>query len=185
MSPQKSNRKSVAILATDGFEQSELNEPKKLLEKAGIQTEVIAPGGASNIKGWDKNNWGDMVEVDKSLKDADVSDYDALLLPGGVMNPDKLRLEAEAISLIKAFGAAGKPIAAICHGPWTLIDAGLVKGRKLTSWPSLRKDLENAGADWEDQEVVRDGQLITSRKPADIPAFAQALMDALGVDGSR
>ncbi|MEO8808842.1 MAG: DJ-1/PfpI family protein, partial [Rhodanobacter sp.] len=109
----------------------------------------------------------------------DAANYDALVLPGGVMNPDKLRLEPKAIALIEAFGSAGKPIAAICHGPWTLIDAGLVSDRKVTSWPSLRKDLENAGARWEDSEVVRDGQLITSRKPDDIPAFANALIDAL------
>ncbi|MDQ6646790.1 MAG: type 1 glutamine amidotransferase, partial [Pseudomonadota bacterium] len=113
--------------------------------------------------------------------DARESDYDALVLPGGVMNPDKLRLEPQAIALIKSFGTAGKPIAAICHGPWTLIDAGLVKGHKLTSWPSLKNDLTNAGADWQDKEVIRDGQLITSRKPDDIPAFVEALIDALGI----
>jgi protease I len=170
----------IAILATDGFEQSELTEPKRLLEQAGAQTDVIAPGGASRIKGWSKGDWGGQVAVDVALKDATPEPYDALVLPGGVMNPDKLRLEPAAIALIKAFDDAGKPVAAICHGPWTLIDAGLVRNRQVTSWPSLRKDLENAGAHWQDSEVVRDGQLITSRKPDDIPAFADAIIDALG-----
>jgi len=169
----------IAILATDGFEQSELTEPKRLLEQAGAQTQVIAPGQAREIKGWNKGDWGDKVGVDVALEDAEADAYDALVLPGGVMNPDKLRLEPAAIALVEAFGRAGKPIAAICHGPWTLIDAGLVRDRELTSWPSLRKDLENAGARWRDQEVVRDGRLITSRKPADIPAFANALIELL------
>ena len=169
----------IAILATDGFEQSELTEPKRLLEEAGAEVSVIAPGGARQIKGWDKKDWGRPVDVDVALSDADASDYDALVLPGGVMNPDRLRLEPAAINLIKAFGESGKPIAAICHGPWTLIDAELVKGCTMTSWPSLRTDLENAGATWEDREVVHDGQLITSRKPDDIPAFTRTLIDQL------
>ncbi|MBB6249046.1 type 1 glutamine amidotransferase domain-containing protein [Rhodanobacter sp. A1T4] len=169
----------IAILATDGFEQSELTEPKRLLEEAGAEVSVIAPGGASQIKGWDKKDWGKSVEVDVALSEADESDYDALVLPGGVMNPDKLRLEPSAIELIKAFDKSGKPIAAICHGPWTLIDAELVKGSTMTSWPSLRTDLENAGATWQDREVVQDRQLITSRKPDDIPAFVGALIDQL------
>jgi protease I len=170
----------IAILATDGFEQSELTEPKRLLEQAGAQTDVIAPGNATVIKGWSKGDWGDTVAVDVALSEASVERYDALVLPGGVMNPDKLRLQPAAIALIKAFDDAGKTVAAICHGPWTLIDAGLVRNRQVTSWPSLRKDLENAGAHWQDSEVVRDGQLITSRKPDDIPAFAEAIIDALG-----
>ena len=169
----------VAMLATDGFEQSELIEPKRLLEEAGAEVSVIAPGGVAQIKGWDKKDWGKSVDVDVALSDADASDYDALVLPGGVMNPDKLRLERSAIELIVAFGKSGKPIAAICHGPWTLIDAELVNGYTMTSWPSLRIDLENAGATWEDREVVHDGQLITSRKPDDIPAFVNALIDHL------
>ena len=176
---EKLSGRRIAMLATDGFEQSELTEPKRLLETAGAQVDVIAPDGAAQIKGWDKKNWGDPVNVDVALQDAQVDNYDALVLPGGVMNPDKLRLEPDAIALIEKFGASGKPIAAICHGPWTLIDAGVVRGRKLTSWPSLRKDLENAGAQWEDSEVVRDGQLITSRKPQDIPAFSGAVIAAL------
>ncbi|MEO8778368.1 MAG: type 1 glutamine amidotransferase domain-containing protein [Rhodanobacter sp.] len=179
MSTYKLEGRRVAILATDGFEQSELTEPKRLLEKAGATTVVISPGTGSSIKGWSGKDWGESVPVDKALNDAEVDDYDALLLPGGVMNPDQLRLKPEAIALVKAFDNAGKPVAAICHGPWTLINAELVKNRRVTSWPSLCKDLENAGAHWEDSEVVRDGQLITSRKPEDIPAFTDALMKAL------
>lgn len=176
----KITNRRIAMLATDGFEQSELTEPKRLLEEAGAKVDVIAPDGAEKIKGWDKKDWGDSVKVDVALKDAKVGDYDALVLPGGVMNPDKLRLESAAIALIKSFGDAGKPVAAICHGPWTLIDAGLVKGRKITSWPSLKNDLNNAGAHWEDSEVVHDGQLITSRKPDDIPAFVRKLIEVVG-----
>lgn len=179
MSAHKLEGRHIAILATDGFEQSELTEPKHLLEQAGAQTSVISPGGASTIKGWSKKDWGDSVQVDVALSDANAAVYDALMLPGGVMNPDKLRLDPSAIALVKAFDDAGKPVAAICHGPWILINAGLVKNRRVTSWPSLRKDLENAGAYWEDSEVVRDGQLITSRNPSDIPAFTEALMGAL------
>jgi protease I len=177
--PGKLSGHRIAMLATDGFEQSELTEPKRLLEVAGARVDVIAPGGATQIRGWDKKNWGDAVNVDVPLQEVKPQIYDALVLPGGVMNPDKLRLEPAAIALISRFGQSGKPVAAICHGPWTLIDAGLVDGRRLTSWPSLRKDLENAGAQWEDSEVVRDGQLITSRKPQDIPAFAGAIIAAL------
>jgi protease I len=178
--PSNLTGRRIAILATDGFEQSELTEPKRLLEQAGAQTDVIAPGSTSEIRGWSRGDWGDTVAVDVALGDARPERYDALVLPGGVMNPDKLRLEPAAIALIKAFDDAGKTVAAICHGPWTLIDAGLVRNRRVTSWPSLRTDLENAGAHWQDSEVVRDGQLITSRKPDDIPAFADAIIDALG-----
>jgi len=176
---EKLSGRRVAVLATDGFEQSELTEPKRLLEVAGAHVDVIAPGDAAQITGWEKQNWGSPVTVDVPLLQAKPENYDALVLPGGVMNPDKLRLEPVAIAFIRQFGASGKPLAAICHGPWTLIDAGLAKGRKLTSWPSLRKDLENAGAQWEDSEVVRDGQVITSRKPQDIPAFSGAIIAAL------
>ena len=170
--------KTIAILATDGFEQSELTEPKRLLEEAGARVDVIAPK-AGSIRGWDKKDWGKDVAVDKALSDATAGDYDALVLPGGVINPDKLRMEEKAIGFIKACFDGGKPVAAICHGPWTLIEAGLVEGRKVTSWASLRKDLENAGASWEDSEVVEDGGLITSRKPDDIPAFTQAVIRAV------
>jgi protease I len=168
--------KRVAVLAEHGFEQSELTEPKKALEQAGATVEVISPQ-ASKIKGWQKGNWGDEIQVDRTLDDAKAEQYDALLLPGGVMNPDKLRLHEKAIQFIRHFVDTGKPIAAICHGPWPLIDAGGVKGRKMTSWPSLKTDLTNAGAQWVDQEVVTDRGLVTSRKPDDIPAFNRKMIE--------
>ncbi|QSQ57333.1 type 1 glutamine amidotransferase domain-containing protein [Xanthomonas translucens] len=172
--------KRVAVLATDGFEQSELQEPKRLLESWGAQVDVIAPGDASSIRGWSKQDWGASVPVDKRLAQADAGDYDALLLPGGVINPDKLRTEASAIRFIQSFASAGKPVAAICHGPWLLAESGLVRDKQVTSWPSVKTDLSNAGARWQDAEVVVDGNLITSRKPDYIPAFAAAVAKALG-----
>jgi protease I len=172
--------KHVAILATDGFEQSELQEPKRLLESWGAQVDVIAPGDGASIRGWSKEDWGDSVPVDTSLAQADAGDYDALVLPGGVINPDKLRTEAAAIGFIQSFASAGKPVAAICHGPWLLADSGLVRDRQVTSWPSVKTDLRNAGGRWQDADVVVDGNLITSRKPDDIPAFAAAVAKALG-----
>lgn len=182
MSEQKKlDGRRIAMIATDGFEQSELMEPRRLLGEAGAKVDVIAPGGACQIKGWNKGDWGESVKVDKAIEEAAPNDYDALVLPGGVINPDKLRLEPKVIALIKAFGHDNKPIAAICHGPWTLINAGLVEGRSMTSWPSLRTDLENAGATWRDEEVVHDGNFITSRKPDDIPAFVNKLIDVLAV----
>ncbi|RDS84594.1 type 1 glutamine amidotransferase [Dyella monticola] len=171
--------KKIALLATDGFEYAELTEPKKMLEEAGAAVEVIAPGDAKEIKGWKISDWSGTVKVDRSLAQARPDDYEALLLPGGVINPDKLRMKEDAVSFVRAFGDANKPIAAICHGPWTLINAGQVKGRTMTSWPSVKQDLENAGAHWEDREVVRDGNLITSRKPDDIPAFGKAFIALL------
>jgi protease I len=179
MKRQPLNGRLIAVLATDGFEQSELEESKRLLEEAGAIVHVVAPHDAKQIKGWKGKDWGESVSVDAPLDKVRADDYDALVLPGGVINPDKLRLEPKAIALIKAFGAASKPIGAICHGPWTLINAELVDGYKLTSWPSLRVDLENAGAHWQDSEVVHDGNLVTSRKPDDIPAFAKALIAAI------
>lgn len=182
MSEEKLQGVRIAVVATDGYEQSELTEPKKRLEAAGARVDVIAPEKTrkpGEILGWDQTDWGQPVKVDKTLADAKVADYDALVLPGGQINPDKLRLEPAAIALIKAFGAAHKPIAAICHGPWTLIDAGLVQGKNVTSWPSVSTDLRNAGAAWTDKEVVVDGTLITSRKPDDIPAFTDALIEAI------
>lgn len=179
MAQAQLNGRKVAMLATDGFEQSELTEPKRLLEQAGAQVVVIAPGDSAQITAWNLKNWGDKVKVDQPLAQARPDEFDALVLPGGVMNPDKLRQIPEAVAFVQAFSNTSKPIAAICHGPWTLINAGLVKGRKMTSWPSLRKDLENAGAQWVDEEVVADGQLITSRKPDDIPAFSSAVIEAL------
>lgn len=179
MANDRLNGRRVAVLATDGFEQSELTEPKRLLEEAGATVEVIAPGDAQRIKGWNVKDWGEEVPVDVQLAKADANGYDALVLPGGVINPDKLRTDEKVLGLVKTFAQAGKPIAAICHGPWTLINAGLVKDKKITSWPSLKQDLANAGARWEDSQVVKDGNLITSRKPDDIPAFTQALIDTL------
>ena len=168
--------KKVAILATDGVEQVELTEPKQNLEDAGATTEVIAPK-SGEIKAWKFKEWGDKIKVDKSLDQANPSDYDLLMLPGGVMNPDHLRMEPKAVQFVKDFARTGRPIAAICHGPWTLIEAGLVRGKKMTSWPSLQTDLKNAGAHWVDEVVVVDGNLITSRKPADIDIFSRAMMD--------
>ncbi|MCS4233842.1 type 1 glutamine amidotransferase domain-containing protein [Stenotrophomonas sp. BIGb0135] len=173
------NGKQVAVLATDGFEQSELQEPKRLLESWGATVTVIAPDDAKQIRGWKDKDWGESVTVDQSLAAAKAEAYDALVLPGGVINPDKLRIDSQAVDFIKAFGASGKPVAAICHGPWLLVESGLAKGREVTSWPSLKTDLGNAGARWRDAEVVVDGNLITSRKPDDIPAFADAVAKAL------
>jgi protease I len=170
--------KRVLILATDGFEQSELIEPRKALEAAGFETVVASPKTGS-IKGWNHSDWGESVPVDAALEDVDADDFDALLLPGGQMNPDKLRMEERAVDLVEAFDEAGKPIAAICHGPWLLVEADIIDGRTVTGWPSIRTDLENAGGDVVDEEVVVDGNLITSRKPDDIPAFSKALIAAL------
>lgn len=168
--------KTIAILATNGFEQSELLKPRKALEEEGAKTEVVSLKGGQ-IKGWDKTDWGEKVDVDKTVDEADAADYDGLLLPGGVMNPDKLRANDDAVAFVKAFTTSGKPIAAICHGPWTLIEAGFVKGKKMTSWPSLQTDLQNAGANWVDEEVVVDNGLVTSRKPDDIPAFNKKMIE--------
>ncbi|MEW6167816.1 MAG: type 1 glutamine amidotransferase domain-containing protein [Pseudomonadota bacterium] len=170
--------KRVAILATDGFEQSELIEPKRALEEAGADTDVIAPK-EGRIRGWNVKNWGDEVEVNTLVADADTSDYDALLLPGGVMNPDRLRMNADAVRFAKSFFDAGKPVAAICHGPWMLVEAGVVGGRRMTSWPSLQTDIRNAGGEWVDAEVVTDRGLVTSRKPDDLPAFNAKMIEEI------
>jgi protease I len=167
--------KSVAILVTDGFEQVELTEPRKALDDAGAKTEIVSP--KAEVKGWKKTEWGDRFDVDVPLDQAEADDYDALLLPGGVMNPDKLRMEAKAIRFVKDFFKQGKPVAAICHGPVILIDAGVLKGRTLTSYPSIKADLANAGAIWVDQEVFVDNGLVTSRKPDDIPAFNRKMIE--------
>lgn len=176
--------KRVAILATDGFEQAELLEPRKALDEAGARTEIVAPK-EGQIKGWDHTDWGKSADVDKTLDDANPHDYDALVLPGGVMNPDRLRTDPRAINFIRQFIATGKPVAAICHGPWTLIEADAVRGKTMTSWPSLKTDLKNAGANWVDQQVATDSQFITSRKPDDIPAFNQALIAAIEKGGAH
>jgi protease I len=176
MSGELKGRK-IAILATDGFEQVELTDPKKNVEAAGATTEVLSVKEGS-IKGWNHTDWGDSVRVDKLVGNANVDDYDALILPGGQINPDKLRMEKPAVEFVKKFVASGKPVAAICHGPWMLVEAGVVKGKTVTSWPSIHTDLINAGAKWVDREVVEDGNIITSRKPDDIPAFSKKVTEA-------
>ena len=168
----------VAILATDGFEESELREPLKALKEAGHQVEIISPESGS-ITSWAETDWGSDFDVDRTLDEASAGDYDLLVLPGGQINPDKLRLEDKAIAFIRDMAQAEKPIAAICHGPWTLIDAGVAEGRRMTSWPSLRIDLENAGAEWVDEELVVDGNIISSRMPDDLPAFNKAILAQL------
>ena len=168
--------KRIAILATEGFEYVELAEPKKALQEAGAQTEVVSPQ-ENEIRGWNHTDWGQSVKVDKPLKSANASDYDGLVLPGGVMNPDKLRTDPAAVQFVRAFFEAKKPVAAICHGPWLLVEAGVLEGRKVTSWPSLKTDISNAGGQWSDQEVVTDQGLVTSRKPADIPAFNKKIIE--------
>ena len=174
----------VAVLATDGFEQSELLEPRKALDEGGATTEVVSLK-SGKIKGWNHTEWGDSVAVDKTLDSVDAKDYDALLLPGGVMNPDTLRMDPKAVAFVKAFLDAKKPVAAICHGPWTLIEAGGVEGRTLTSWPSLKTDIKNAGGAWVDQEAVVDGNLVTSRNPKDIPAFNREIAKLFATSQSR
>ena len=171
--------KKVAILVADGFEQVELTEPKQALEQAGAQTQIVSPA-QGQVKGWQHTEWGDQFPVDVPLAQARPDDYDALLLPGGVMNPDKLRANKQAVQFVKAFVDAGKPIAAICHGPWTLIEAGAVNGRTMTSYSSIQTDLKNAGAKWVDQEVMTDQGLVTSRKPDDIPAFNRKMIEEFG-----
>jgi protease I len=166
----------VAILSEEGFEQSELLQPKEALQKAGAEVFVVSPRSGS-IKAWNKTNWGETVPVDLTLEEADGQEFDALMLPGGVMNPDKLRMNEQAVEFVRKFVDSGKPIAAICHGPQTLIEAGAVEGRTMTSWPSLKTDLINAGANWVDREVVVDDGLITSRKPDDIPAFNTKMIE--------
>jgi protease I len=172
---RKLDDKKVAMLVAHGFEQVELTDPKHALEEAGAEVFVISPEGA-NVKGWNHTDWGDEVPVDVALSQARPDDYDALVLPGGVMNPDRLRRNEEALEFVRGFYDAGKPIAAICHGPWTLIDADVLAGRKVTSYESIQSDLKNAGAMWVDQEVVVDNGLITSRKPDDLPAFNRELI---------
>jgi protease I len=168
--------KRVAILVADGFEQVELTEPRKALDDAGARTIVVSPS-EGQVRGWNHTEWGDEVPVDQALDDARPQDFDALVLPGGVINPDKLRILPRAVEFVRAFFEERKPVAAICHGPWTLIEAGVATGRRMTSWPSLKTDLKNAGADWTDKEVVVDRGLVTSRKPDDIPAFVEKMIE--------
>jgi protease I len=169
----------VAILITDGFEQVEMTEPRKALNQAGAETRIVSPK-TDRVRGWSFKEWGDQFPVDVLLSQTQAAEYDALLLPGGVINPDTLRIIPEAVAFVKAFFDAGKPVAAICHGPWTVIEAGVARGRRIASWPSLKTDLRNAGAEWVDQEAVIDGNLVSARKPDDIPAFNQAMLDLFG-----
>jgi protease I len=171
--------KSVAILATDGFEQSELEAPKRALEAAGAEVDVVAPK-PGQIQGFRHHDKGTPVKVDRTLDEVSSKDYDALMLPGGALNPDQLRTDQRAIQFVRAFFDEHKPVGAICHAPWTLIDAGVVKGRTLTSWPSIRTDLRNAGANVVDREVVVDDGLVTSRKPDDLDAFCNKLVEEIG-----
>ena len=168
--------KKVAILVADGFEQVEMTEPKRALEEAGARTSIVSPA-QGEVQGWKHFDKADRFPVDLALSDARAESFDALLLPGGVANPDQLRIIPEAVAFVRQFFDAGKPVAAICHGLWPLIDAGVVSGRTVTSWPSLKTDLSNAGARWVDQEVATDNGLVTSRKPDDIPAFNQKMLE--------
>ncbi|XZF15032.1 type 1 glutamine amidotransferase domain-containing protein [Chitinophagaceae bacterium MMS25-I14] len=174
----KLEHKRVAILTENGFEQSELTSPKTALEKEGAQVDILS-SKSGKVRAWHEKDWGIELDVTKKIADADPGDYDALLLPGGVMNPDKLRTDKDAVAFAKTFLQSGKTVAAICHGPQTLIETGLLKGKTMTSFPSLQTDLRNAGATWEDKELVTDGNLITSRRPDDLPAFNDALVKAL------
>lgn len=171
--------KKVAILATTGFEEVELTSPMNALEQAGVEVHVISPK-KDKIKAWNEDNWGIEVPVDKVLDSANPEDYDMLVLPGGVMNPDHLRADKKAVQFAQHFLEQGKPVGAICHGPWTLIETGMLDGRTMTSYPSLQTDLKNAGVNWVDKEVVTDNGLVTSRKPEDLEAFNKKLIEELG-----
>jgi protease I len=160
----------VAILADDGFEEAELKDPRKALDVAGAETSVVSPK-EGKIRGWKSKDWGDKVKVDLPLGNASADQFDALLLPGGVMNADQLRMNSQAVAFVRSFFTAGKPVAVICHAPWEVLETGYAKGRRMTSWPSLETDLINAGAIWLDEEAVVDGNMVSSRKPDDLPAF--------------
>ncbi len=168
----------VALLATDGFEEVELTKPRKAIEDAGATAHIVSPK-KGKIKAWATDDWGDEYSVDKTLDEARADDYDMLVLPGGQINPDKLRTDDKALAFVRAFVDAGKPIAAICHGPWTLVEVNAVEGRRMTSYKSIKTDLKNAGATWVDEPVVTDGNLITSRNPDDLPAFNKAIVQML------
>jgi protease I len=174
--PQALTGRKIAILVTDGFEQVELTEPRNALDQEGAQTALISPS-PGKVKGWNHRQWGDEFPVDVPLEQADPNAYDALLLPGGVMNPDRLRMNSKAVAFVRSFVETGKPVASICHGPWMLVEANVVRDRTVTSWPSLQTDIRNAGGRWVDQEVAVDQGLVTSRKPDDIPAFNARMIE--------
>jgi len=176
MAKENLNNLKVAILVTDGFEQVELTEPRKALDDAGANTSIVSLK-KGEVRGWKFTEWGDKFPVDEVVDQAQATSFDALLLPGGVMNPDALRMKPEAVEFVKAFFVANKPVAVICHGSWTLIEADVVKGKNITSWPSVKTDLENAGATWLDQEAVVDGNLVSSRSPDDMPAFTREMVN--------
>jgi protease I len=181
MADQSLRGKKVAILVADGFEQVELEKPRQALDAAGAETSIVSPKEGrtkdDRVKGWNFTEWGDELPVDIALDRARPDDFDALLLPGGVINPDKLRMIPSAVEFVKSFFDQGKPVAAICHGPWSIIEAGAADGRRIASWPSLKTDLRNAGAEWVDEPVVLDSNLVSSRKPDDIPQFNRAMID--------
>lgn len=176
MATNRLNGKRIAILATDGVEQVELTEPRKALEEAGARAQLLSPK-RGKIKAWQHDHWGDELKVDVLLAEARADEFDALMLPGGVINADTLRMDQQAVQFVKSFFLAGKPVAVICHAPWMLVEADVVRGRTVTSWPSLRTDLRNAGATWVDREVAVDKGLVTSRKPDDIPAFNKKMIE--------
>jgi protease I len=184
MADQNLKGRKVAILVADGFEQVELEKPRQALKDAGADTSIVSPKEGrmkdDRVKGWNFTEWGDELPVDIALDKASPDDFDALLLPGGVINPDKLRMIPPAVEFVKSFFDAGKPVAAICHGPWSIIEAGAADGRRIASWPSLKTDLRNAGAEWVDEPVVLDSNLVTSRKPDDIPQFNRAMIELFG-----
>lgn len=169
--------KKIAVLVEEGFEQVELTKPLQALKEEGAEAHIISPNKNSEIKAWNHTDWGDKFKVDKKLNEVSAENYDGLLLPGGVMNPDTLRANKDAVSFVSKFMETGKPVAAICHGPWTLIETGKVKGKKMTSYHTLQTDLKNAGASWVDEEVVVDNGLVTSRNPDDIPAFNRKMVE--------
>ena len=169
----------VAILVEDGFERVELVDPRRALDRAGAETRIVSPRSA-HVRSWNFTEWSEPFPVDVALDRAQPADFNALLLPGGVMNPDALRMQPKAVAFVKAFFGAGKPVAVICHGPWTIIEAGAARGRRIASWPSLKTDLQNAGAEWVDEEVVVDGNLVSSRQPDDIPAFSREMIKLFG-----
>jgi protease I len=171
--------RKVAVLVTNGFEQVELTKPLQALRDAGAEASIVSPAG-EKVRAWDETDWGDEFDVDVPLNGASAGDYDALLLPGGVMNPDKLRKDEKAVAFVRSFFEAGKPVAAICHAPWLLVEADVARGRRLTSYASIRKDMQNAGAEWVDEEVVVDSGLVTSRNPGDIPAFNRKMVEEFG-----